>query len=198
MAQATRAVLFAKATAATSRGFRLSSDDHTLWFQKFHHIIMGSTSRRLLGYRTASRYRALRLGETLYSFQKYCRTNSMRCKKYRDASNLLISDLQRCAAFTEAGKILYPHIPLYPKKRTLYSNRGMSAWCQKSTSTFNFNSPNIVFRYAQATGKTLLAIPMPKVRARWPELGATHPPRLIRFHEHLLSHRSRHVRIPAC
>ena len=28
----------------------------------------------------------------------------MRRKRCRDASNLLISDLQRCAAFTEAGK----------------------------------------------------------------------------------------------
>src|SRR4249919_2122609 len=36
------------------------SDDHTLWFQKFHHIIMDASSRRLLSERTAHRYRALR------------------------------------------------------------------------------------------------------------------------------------------
>ena len=41
------------------------SDDHTLWFQKFHHIIMDATSRRLLSERTARRYRALRFGEPL-------------------------------------------------------------------------------------------------------------------------------------
>ena len=41
------------------------SDDHTLWFQKFHHIIMDATGRRLLSARTACRYRALRFGEPL-------------------------------------------------------------------------------------------------------------------------------------
>jgi len=41
------------------------SDEHTLWFQKFHHIIMDATSRRLLGARTAARYRALRFGDLL-------------------------------------------------------------------------------------------------------------------------------------
>src|SRR6186713_235323 len=41
------------------------SDDHTLWFQKFHHIIMDATSRRLLSERTADRYRALRFDEPL-------------------------------------------------------------------------------------------------------------------------------------
>src|SRR6187397_742609 len=40
-------------------------DEHTLWFQKFHHIIMDATSRRLLGARTAARYRALRFGDLL-------------------------------------------------------------------------------------------------------------------------------------
>jgi hypothetical protein len=43
------------------------SDEHTLWFQKFHHIIMDATSRRLLGARTAARYRALRFGDPLDS-----------------------------------------------------------------------------------------------------------------------------------
>lgn len=41
------------------------SDDHTLWFQKYHHIIMDATSRQLLTSRTACRYRALRFGEPL-------------------------------------------------------------------------------------------------------------------------------------
>jgi amino acid adenylation domain-containing protein len=40
-------------------------NEHTLWFQKFHHIIMDATSRRLLGARTAARYRALRFGDPL-------------------------------------------------------------------------------------------------------------------------------------
>ena len=41
------------------------SDEHTIWFQKYHHIIMDATGRRLLSARTASRYRALRFGEPL-------------------------------------------------------------------------------------------------------------------------------------
>ena len=41
------------------------NDDHTLWFQKFHHIIMDASSRRLLSERTAHRYRALRFDEPL-------------------------------------------------------------------------------------------------------------------------------------
>jgi amino acid adenylation domain-containing protein len=40
-------------------------DDHTLWFQKYHHIIIDATGRRLLSARTARRYRALRFGERL-------------------------------------------------------------------------------------------------------------------------------------
>jgi len=40
-------------------------DDHTLWFQKYHHIIIDATGRRLLSARTAHRYRALRFGEPL-------------------------------------------------------------------------------------------------------------------------------------
>jgi hypothetical protein len=36
-------------------------EDHTIWFQKFHHIIIDATGRRLLSARTATRYRALRL-----------------------------------------------------------------------------------------------------------------------------------------
>ena len=40
-------------------------DDHTLWLQKFHHIIIDATGRRLLAARTAARYRALRFGEPL-------------------------------------------------------------------------------------------------------------------------------------
>jgi amino acid adenylation domain-containing protein len=39
--------------------------DHTLWFQKYHHIIIDATGRRLLSRRTAQRYRALRFGEPL-------------------------------------------------------------------------------------------------------------------------------------
>ena len=37
-------------------------EDHTIWFQKYHHIIIDATGRRLLSARTASRYRALRFG----------------------------------------------------------------------------------------------------------------------------------------
>jgi len=36
-------------------------EDRTIWFQKYHHIIIDATGRRLLSARTASRYRALRL-----------------------------------------------------------------------------------------------------------------------------------------
>jgi amino acid adenylation domain-containing protein len=40
-------------------------EDQTLWFQKYHHIIIDATGRRLLSARTAQRYRALRFGEPL-------------------------------------------------------------------------------------------------------------------------------------
>jgi amino acid adenylation domain-containing protein len=40
-------------------------DNHTLWLQKFHHIIIDATGRRLLAARTVARYRALRFGEPL-------------------------------------------------------------------------------------------------------------------------------------
>ena len=36
-------------------------EDRMIWFQKYHHIIIDATGRRLLSARTASRYRALRL-----------------------------------------------------------------------------------------------------------------------------------------
>lgn len=39
--------------------------DHTLWLQKFHHIIIDATGRRLLAARIAARYRALLSGEPL-------------------------------------------------------------------------------------------------------------------------------------
>ncbi len=39
--------------------------DHTIWFQKYHHIIIDATGRWLLSARTASRYRALRFGTPL-------------------------------------------------------------------------------------------------------------------------------------
>lgn len=39
--------------------------EHALWFQKYHHIIIDATGRRLLSARTASRYRALRFGTPL-------------------------------------------------------------------------------------------------------------------------------------
>jgi enterobactin synthetase component F len=42
-----------------------TSEEHTLWFQKFHHIIMDATSRQHLTARTARHYRALRFGEPL-------------------------------------------------------------------------------------------------------------------------------------
>jgi len=41
------------------------AEDHWLWFQKYHHIIMDATSRQLLSERTARRYRALCFGEPL-------------------------------------------------------------------------------------------------------------------------------------
>jgi amino acid adenylation domain-containing protein len=40
-------------------------DDHTLWFQKIHHIVIDATGRRLLSARVATHYRALRFGEPL-------------------------------------------------------------------------------------------------------------------------------------
>src|SRR5262249_29096793 len=42
-------------------------ESHHLWFQKFHHIIVDATGRRLLSERTARRYRALRFSEPLDS-----------------------------------------------------------------------------------------------------------------------------------
>ena len=40
------------------------ADHLTIWFQKYHHIIIDATGRWLLSARTATRYRALRLGQT--------------------------------------------------------------------------------------------------------------------------------------
>jgi enterobactin synthetase component F len=40
-------------------------EDQTIWFQKYHHIIIDATGRRALSARTAHRYRALRFGEPL-------------------------------------------------------------------------------------------------------------------------------------
>ncbi len=40
-------------------------EDQTLWFQKYHHIIIDATGRRLFSARTAARYRALRFGAPL-------------------------------------------------------------------------------------------------------------------------------------
>jgi amino acid adenylation domain-containing protein len=63
------------------------SEDHTLWFQKYHHIIIDATGRRLLSARTAHRYRALRFGKPLSAMRaatpqelldverRYCESN---------------------------------------------------------------------------------------------------------------------------
>lgn len=40
-------------------------DHKTVWFQKFHHIVIDATGRRLLSERVACRYRSLRYGELL-------------------------------------------------------------------------------------------------------------------------------------
>ncbi len=40
-------------------------DNLTFWLQKYHHIIIDATGRRLFSARTAARYRALRFGEPL-------------------------------------------------------------------------------------------------------------------------------------
>ena len=48
-----------------------TSDDHTLWFQKYHHIIIDATGRRLLSARVAARYRAVRFGEPLPVLDAY-------------------------------------------------------------------------------------------------------------------------------
>ena len=40
-------------------------DANTIWFQKYHHIIIDATGRRLLSARVACRYRAARFGEPL-------------------------------------------------------------------------------------------------------------------------------------
>jgi amino acid adenylation domain-containing protein len=45
------------------------AEDHRIWFQKFHHIIIDATGRRLLSERTAARYRTLRFGSPLPSHQ---------------------------------------------------------------------------------------------------------------------------------
>ena len=47
----------------------------TIWFQKFHHIIVDATGRRVLSERTAHRYRALRFGEPLPAIDLPHRTN---------------------------------------------------------------------------------------------------------------------------
>jgi hypothetical protein len=56
-------VLFPQCIAMTAAA--QVGDDYWLWFQKFHHIIIDATGRRLLSARTACRYRALRFGEPL-------------------------------------------------------------------------------------------------------------------------------------
>ena len=40
-------------------------DENTIWFQKYHHIIIDATGRRLLSARVACRYRAARFGDLL-------------------------------------------------------------------------------------------------------------------------------------
>jgi enterobactin synthetase component F len=47
------------------------TSNYTLWFQKYHHIIMDATARRLVSARTAARYRALRFGEPLSELNAY-------------------------------------------------------------------------------------------------------------------------------
>ena len=63
------------------------SDDHTLWFQKFHHIIMDATSRQLLSARTASRYRALRFGEPLSALDAAAPEELLDAERRYTASN---------------------------------------------------------------------------------------------------------------
>ena len=56
------------------------SDDHTLWFQKFHHIIMDATSRRLLSARTASPLSRVAFWRTFIRARRRHARRAARCR----------------------------------------------------------------------------------------------------------------------
>jgi hypothetical protein len=62
------------------------ADDLTIWFQKYHHIIIDATGRWLLSARTATRYRALRLGQTAPALQAATLSDVMNEERHYEQS----------------------------------------------------------------------------------------------------------------
>ncbi len=62
------------------------ADDLTVWFQKFHHIIIDATGRWLLSARTAARYRALRLGQPAPELQAATLSDVMNEERHYEQS----------------------------------------------------------------------------------------------------------------
>ena len=62
-------------------------DDHTIWFQKYHHIIIDATGRRLLSARTAARYRALRFNSSLPALEAATPEEQLAAERRYAASN---------------------------------------------------------------------------------------------------------------
>jgi amino acid adenylation domain-containing protein len=62
------------------------ADDLTIWFQKYHHIIIDATGRWLLSARTATRYRALRLGQTAPELQAATLSDVMNEERHYEQS----------------------------------------------------------------------------------------------------------------
>jgi len=63
------------------------AEDCTVWFQKYHHIIIDATGRRLLSARTASRYRALRFGTPVPALNAATPEELLDAERRYDASN---------------------------------------------------------------------------------------------------------------
>jgi enterobactin synthetase component F len=68
------------------------TDTHTLWFQKYHHIIIDATGRRLISARTAARYRALRFGESLPAPNSFTPEEILEAERCYNASGAHESD----------------------------------------------------------------------------------------------------------
>lgn len=59
---------------------------HTLWFQKYHHIIMDATARRLVSARTAAHYRSLRFGKSVSELNAYAPEELLEAEQRYSAS----------------------------------------------------------------------------------------------------------------
>jgi enterobactin synthetase component F len=68
------------------------TDTHTLWFQKYHHIIIDATGRRLISARTAVRYRTLRFGESLPALNSFTPEEILEAERCYKASGAHESD----------------------------------------------------------------------------------------------------------